>query len=573
MHHINQALRAHNLFQRDKDYMVKEGQVLIVDEFTGRILPGRRFSEGLHQALEAKENVKIENENQTVATITFQNYFRLYNKIAGMTGTATTEAEELRKVYDLEVVEIPTNKPLRRTEYPDAIYKTRKESLDAVKEEIKQFHEQGRPLLVGTISIERSEQISKMLQEEGIPHEVLNAKHHEKEARIVVKAGQEENVTIATQMAGRGTDIKLGEGVAELGGLHIIGVERHEARRIDNQLRGRAGRQGDPGSSRFYLSLEDDLMRIFGGSEGLLSTLMQKGLPEGEPISLPLVSRAIENAQKKVEAHNFDIRKTLLGFDDVMDKQREVIYAYRRKVLKEDNSEEIILQMMEDVVEEKTFQFAPSHSHPEEWNWEGLNSFVSHSFLATLPKIDLNKITPEQLKTSLEEIIKHAYAQKEEELGKEQMQQLQKIILLQTIDRAWKDHLRDMDDLRRGINLRGYGGSNPVIEYKKEAYSLFQNLILGIKEDVVTHLFRVKLTEREMVSVFSRESQEFLHPEESSLGRPQPQPTEIATEPEAMAPNAPVEQKTPFRRQRPKVGRNDPCPCGSGKKYKKCCGR
>ncbi|HEX67972.1 MAG TPA: preprotein translocase subunit SecA, partial [bacterium] len=417
-HCLIQALRAHRCFQREVDYIVKDGKVIIVDEFTGRLLPGRRFSEGLHQALEAKERVKIEEENQTLATITFQNYFRLYEKIAGMTGTAKEEAEEFYRIYDLEVVIIPTNKPLRRIEYPDVIYKTRKEMLDAVVKEIKEMHAIGRPVLVGTLSIEMSETISKMLRREGIKHEVLNAKHHEREARIVAKAGQKGAVTIATQMAGRGTDIKLGEGVAELGGLHIIGVERHEARRIDNQLRGRAGRQGDPGSSRFYLSLEDDLLRIFGG-ERLKMMMERLGLPDGEPITHPWISKAIENAQRRVEAYHFDIRKTLLEFDEVMDKQIEVIYAERRNILLGEDINEDVLNMLQEVIDRKVDYYAGTSSHPEEWDWEGLRKWLRSLFSIQLREFDLHTLTKKEIKEWIFEEAKRKLEEREKLLGKE----------------------------------------------------------------------------------------------------------------------------------------------------------
>ncbi len=525
---IQQALRAHNLFHEDKDYLVKDGQVLIVDEFTGRLLPGRRYSEGLHQALEAKsinegKQVTIERENQTLATITFQNYFRLYyEKYAGMTGTAKTEEDEFRKVYDLEVVQIPTNKPLRRTGFSDVIYKTRKEMLNAVKEEIKKLHEEGRPVLVGTISIERSEEVSRLLKEEGIEHEVLNARYHEKEAKIVAGAGQRGTVTIATQMAGRGTDIKLGEGVAGIGGLHILGVERHEDRRIDNQLRGRSGRQGDPGSSQFFLSLEDDLLRIFGGDriKGLMEHL---GLPDNEPITHSWITRAIENAQKRVEEQNFEIRRNLLSFDDVMDRQREVIYKERRRALEEDNLKEVILQMMDDVIDNEISFYAPENVHPEDWDWDSLKKFVSSHFSISFPEIDLKHINTKELKLILKEKIREAYSRKEQEINAEHqsgiMSQLEKIILLQTIDRCWKEHLRDMDDLRQGINLRSYGGTNPLVEYKKEAYQMFGALNYRIEKEVTNYLFKVRASEERAESVFASPNMRFVHPETGGLVR------------------------------------------------------
>jgi preprotein translocase subunit SecA len=576
--YINQALRAHTLFQEDKDYMIKDGSVLIVDEFTGRLLPGRRYSEGLHQALEAKainegKQVRIERESQTLATITFQNYFRLYyEKYAGMTGTAATEAEEFRKVYDLEVVQVPTNKPLKRTEFPDVIYKTRKEMFNAVKEEIKQLYEQGRPVLVGTISIERSEQISKLLREEGIEHEVLNAKYHEKEAKIVAGAGQKGVVTIATQMAGRGTDIKLGDEVTDLGGLHILGVERHEDRRIDNQLRGRSGRQGDPGSSRFYLSLEDDLLRIFGGDriKGLMEHL---GLPDNEPITHPWITKAIGNAQRRVEEQNFEIRRTLLSFDDVMDRQRELIYRERRRALEEENLKEIIFQMMDSVIEEEVSFYAQENVHPEDWNWEDLKKFVSSHFSSSFPQVDLKSVTTKRLKVKLNEAIKEGYLKREQKIGKEMMGQLEKIILLQTIDRCWKEHLRDMDDLRQGINLRGYGGSNPLVEYKKEAYQMFEALNYRIEKEVTEYLFKVRPSEEKAESVFDSQKMKFVHPDAQILERREPQISTQTQDSQIASSQVRGEKPMPYRRTHPKIGRNEPCPCGSGKKYKKCCGK
>ncbi|MCD6218798.1 SEC-C domain-containing protein, partial [Candidatus Calescamantes bacterium] len=565
-HCLIQALRAHKCFEKDVDYLVKNGQVLIVDEFTGRLLPGRRFSEGLHQALEAKEGVKIEKENQTLATITFQNYFRLYEKISGMTGTAATEAEEFYKIYDLEVVVIPPNKPLRRTEYPDVIYKTREEMLNAAIKEIKELHKKGRPVLVGTLSIEMSENLSNRLRKEGIKHEVLNAKHHEREARIIARAGERGAVTIATQMAGRGTDIKLGEGVAELGGLHILGVERHEARRIDNQLRGRAGRQGDPGSSRFYLSLEDDLLRIFGGDR--LKGIMERlGLPEGEPITHPWITRAIENAQKRVEAYHFDIRKTLLEFDDVMDKQREVIYQERRKELEGKDLREDIEDMLREIIKEKVSFFTYS-SHPEEWDWEGLRKWVSGIFSFALPEQNLEEVTREKVEELIFQQAWSKFQEKEKTLGEEMMEELERVVLLRTIDRHWKEHLRSMDELREGIGLRAYGQRDPVIEYKNEAFALFQEMIKKIREETIEFLFRMEYAPIEMVTASQNLS--FQHPGEW-LPLPGRAPEQPSSPVHAIASG---EGKIrPYRRETPKIGRNEPCPCGSGKKYKHCCGR
>ena len=583
--YINQALRAHNLFREDKDYLIKDGQVLIVDEFTGRLLPGRRYSEGLHQALEAKsinegKQVTIERENQTLATITFQNYFRIYyEKYAGMTGTAKTEEGEFRGVYDLVVVSIPTNKPLQRTRMPDVIYKTRKQMLNAVVEEIRRLHEEGRPVLVGTISIRSSEEVSDFLKEEGIEHEVLNAKYHEKEAKIISEAGQKATVTIATQMAGRGTDIKLGVGVAEIGGLHILGVERHEDRRIDNQLRGRSGRQGDPGSSQFFLSLEDDLLRIFGGDR--IKSLMEHfGLPDNEPIIHSWLTRTIEGAQKRMEEQNFEIRKNLLSFDDVMDRQREVIYKERRRALEEDNLKEIILQMLDDVIDNEISFYAPENVHPEDWDWDSLKKFVSSHFSFFLPEIDLEHINTKELKLILKEKVREVYSQKEREISVEtasdlgqieMMRHLEKIVLLQTIDRCWKEHLRDMDELRQGIGLRGYGGTNPLVEYKKEAYQMFGALNYRIEKEVTNYLFKVKLSQGKEENVSASGKMRFVHQDADNLKRdavisnqrPNPQITRQQTEAKGV----------PFRRTQAKIGRNDPCPCGSGKKYKKCCGK
>ena len=574
---IQQSLRAHELFHEDKDYLIKDGQVLIVDEFTGRVLPGRRYSEGLHQALEAKsinegKQVKIERENQTLATITFQNYFRLYyEKYAGMTGTAKTEEDEFKRVYDLEVVQIPTNKPLRRTEMPDVIYKTRKEMLNSITNEIKGLHEEGRPVLVGTISIQSSEEVSRHLREQGIEHEVLNAKYHEKEAKIVADAGQKGTVTIATQMAGRGTDIKLGEGVAEVGGLHILGVERHEDRRIDNQLRGRSGRQGDPGSSQFFLSLEDDLLRIFGGDR--IKNLMGRfGLPDNEPIVHPWLTRTIEGAQKRVEEQNFEIRRNLLSFDDVMDRQREVIYKERRRALEEENLKEIILQMMDDVIDSEISFYAPENIHSEDWDWESLKKFVSSHFSVSFPNIDAGRTNTKELKSVLKEKIQETHAAKEREIGAEIMRHLEKIILLQTIDRCWKEHLRDMDELRQGIGLRGYGGTNPLVEYKKEAYGMFGALNYRIEKEVTGYLFKVKISEESKPeNVLASDRMRFLHPDATV-----PRRDNVVSNraPDAQINRPQTDEKiTPYRRTQPKVGRNDPCPCGSGKKYKKCCGR
>jgi preprotein translocase subunit SecA len=545
LHHLNAALKAHNLFKRDVDYIVKDGQVLIVDEFTGRLMPGRRYSDGLHQALEAKEGVRIENENQTLATITFQNYFRMYNKLAGMTGTADTEAEEFKSIYKLDVMVIPTHKKMIRTDFPDVIYRTEDEKFREVVEEIKDCHQNGQPVLVGTTSIEKSEHLSRALKREGINHEVLNAKHHEKEAEIVAHAGQMSTVTIATNMAGRGTDIVLGEGVVERGGLHILGTERHESRRIDNQLRGRSGRQGDPGTSRFYLSLEDDLLRIFGSDriKGLMGRL---GMDDGEPIEHRMVSNAIERAQKRVEGHNFEIRKHLLDYDNVMNKQREVIYAQRRQILAGDELQEDILDMADELVEELVEEYT-GHKLPEEWDEKGLEDAFQRQFGFRAP-------LPEELDGDLQdylmEKVHERFAARKEEIGPELFQQLQQMVMLQIVDNNWKEHLLSMDHLRDGIGLRGYAQVDPLNEYKREGYDAFMDLIHRIKAESVGTLFHLQV----------RPYQE--PPEEA---RPAAQPMSYSHGNGGGA--------APKQRQSKKTGRNDPCPCGSGKKYKKCCGK
>ena len=510
LHHINQALKAHTLFKRDVDYIVKNGEVIIVDEFTGRLMPGRRYSEGLHQALEAKENVKIENENQTLATVTFQNYFRMYTKLAGMTGTADTEATEFKKIYDLDVAVIPTNMPMVRNDFPDAIYKTRREKFDAVLEEIIELNKLGQPVLVGTISIDVSESFSKKLKKRGIKHSVLNAKNHEGEAEIIAQAGQMSAVTISTNMAGRGTDIVLGEGVTELGGLHIIGTERHESRRIDNQLRGRSGRQGDPGSSRFYLALEDDLLRIFGGER--ITGIMEKlGMEEGEPIEHNMISRAIENAQAKVEGHNFDIRKQLIEYDDVMNQQREVIYRQRREALNGKSLKNSVVEMIREKAEEIADIFADENTHAEEWDLKEIRSAVYKQF-----NFRLNSIDPETMdglnRDGLAELIFEAaselYDNRESAIGSDEFRQLERIVMLQTVDNLWKDHLLSMDHLKEGIGLRGYAQQNPLIVYKKEGYDMFQNMIDRVKEETLGILFRIQIAEPEKLEDYRQPKQQ-----------------------------------------------------------------
>jgi len=553
LHHVNQALKAHTLFKRDVDYIVKNGEVIIVDEFTGRLMPGRRYSEGLHQALEAKENVKIENENQTLATVTFQNYFRMYNKLAGMTGTADTEAAEFKKIYELDVMVIPTNQPMIRYDSPDVIYKTRKEKFDAAINEIVELNKKGQPVLVGTISIDVSESFSKKLKKRGIKHSVLNAKNHEKEAEIISLAGQREAVTISTNMAGRGTDIVLGEGVTELGGLHILGTERHESRRIDNQLRGRSGRQGDPGSSRFYLALEDDLLRIFGGER--ITGIMEKlGMEDGEPIENKMISKAIENAQAKVEGHNFDIRKRLLEYDDVMNQQREVVYRQRREALNGKSLKPAIEEMIHDKAEEIAYGFTDERAHPEEWDWKGLKKAVFKQFNFRLDKIDddtMDGLTQEGLAQLIADSSYTVYNEKEAFVGSEEFRHLERIVMLQTVDNLWKDHLLSMDHLKEGIGLRGYAQQDPLVVYKKEGFELFQEMVSRIKEETLGILYRIQISEPQNIA---------------ELQQPKEQEMVFSSGDEPA-------KKNPVKRAQKKVGRNAPCPCGSGKKYKKCCGK
>ncbi len=559
LHHVNQALKAHVLFQRDVDYIVRNGEVIIVDEFTGRTMEGRRYSDGLHQALEAKEGVKIEKENQTLASITFQNYFRMYDKLAGMTGTADTEAAEFKKIYNLDVVVIPTHRDMIRIDYPDVIYKNQAAKYRNIVREIKELHKKGQPVLVGTISIDISEKLSKMLKKEGIPHEVLNAKHHEREAEIVAEAGQKGKVTIATNMAGRGTDIKLGEGVRELGGLHILGTSRHESRRIDNQLRGRSGRQGDPGSSRFFLSLEDDLLRIFGSDR--LSGIMDKlGMEEDEPIEHSMISKAIENAQRKVEGHHFDIRKHLLEYDDVMNKQREVIYSQRREVLESEDVRPIIKDMISDLVDDIVDEFANDKVPSEDWEWDAFFDRVVDVFNLQLDwnkseRVDLDR---DRLRERLSAAVDEAYQRQEERNGAEQMRQLERMILLQMVDTLWKEHLLNMDHLKEGIGLRGYGQKNPLDEYKKEGFNLFLSMIESVKHQTVGTLMRVQIVQDDELERMEEERR-LQRERELELARQQAASEE--------------ETRKPVRRKEEKVGRNAPCPCGSGKKYKKCCGR
>ncbi|NLY43111.1 MAG: preprotein translocase subunit SecA [Clostridiaceae bacterium] len=602
-HHINQALKAHGIMKRDKDYVVKDGEVIIVDEFTGRLMFGRRYSDGLHQAIEAKEGVTVERESKTLATITFQNYFRMYKKLAGMTGTAQTEEEEFRAIYKLDVVVIPTNKPMRRIDYPDVVYKNERGKFKAVVNNIIECHKKGQPVLVGTVTIEKSELLSSMLKKHGIPHEVLNAKYHEKEAEIIAQAGKKGAVTIATNMAGRGTDIMLGgnpeymakhemkkmgysdeilveatgfadtdnpeilearrvfrqlyekykeqtskehDEVVALGGLQIIGTERHESRRIDNQLRGRAGRQGDPGASRFYISLEDDLMRLFG-SEKVLSLVEALGLGEDEPIEHKMLSNAIENAQKRVEGRNFDIRKHVLQYDDVMNQQREIIYGQRRKVLDGENLKPSILKAIEGLIDYMLNLYTSESPYPEDWNWASLIEYAESIFLPKgalqYTKEELEDLTREDLRERLVKIAHEQYELKEQEFGSENMRELERVVLLRVVDMKWMDHIDNMEQLRQGIGLRAYGQRDPVVEYKFESYDMFEEMIRSIHEDtakIIYHSHLQRLPERQKVA----EPINAVHGD---------------------GPAKPVVKGK-------KVGRNDPCPCGSGKKYKKCCG-
>jgi preprotein translocase subunit SecA len=594
LHHVNQALKAHTLFKRDVDYVVKEGEVIIVDEFTGRLMPGRRWSDGLHQAVEAKENVRIENENQTLATVTFQNYFRMYKKLAGMTGTADTEAAEFRKIYNLDVVVIPTNMPLIRTNYADVIYKTEDEKFRAVVQEIKELNQAGHPVLVGTISIEKSERLSQLLKKQGVQHNVLNAKHHEREAEIIAQAGRVGAVTLSTNMAGRGTDILLGGNpkflaktlvkdeateetmkeatekalgivknekgkVIQLGGLHVLGTERHEARRIDNQLRGRSGRQGDPGSSRFFLSLEDDLLRIFGSDR--ISKIMDRlGIEEDQPIEHGLVTKAIESAQRKVEAHNFEIRKHLLEYDDVMNKQREVIYSQRREVLGSEDLKETVMEMIEEGGEGLVDFYTDEKEHPEDWDLKALQDafYQQFSFKWSVPSIEGNGIRRDQLKEMIVQSAKDIYQKKEEEFGVPTLRYLEKVIMLQSIDFHWKDHLLAIDQLKEGIGLRGYGQKDPRIEYQKEAYQMFLEMLDRIKRDTIEKLFAIQIAKEKGAEEIKLERKQNFVLSRGEAAQGGGGKTESG-------------KGVTVRREGKKVGRNDPCPCGSGKKYKRCC--
>ena len=559
-HHIIQALKAQRLFKRDVDYIVKDGEVIIVDEFTGRLMFGRRYSDGLHQAIEAKEGVVIAGENQTLATITFQNYFRLYKKLSGMTGTAKTEEEEFIHIYNLPVVVIPPNKKLIRNNCTDVIYRTEREKFRAVIKEIVEVHKMGRSVLVGTVSIDKSETLSKLLKKENIGHNVLNAKNHEREAEIIAQAGQGRNVTISTNMAGRGTDIVLGEGIAKLGGLHVIGTERHESRRIDNQLRGRSGRQGDPGSSRFFLSLEDDLMRLFGSDR--ISGIMEKlGMEEDVPIEHPLVTKSIESAQKKVEGRNFEIRKQLLDFDNEMEYQRKVIYEQRRMVLESKDVKEHILEMVKDTIENILQNYTNKEIYPEEWDWSGLKGHINQIFAISLsiPKEEIPKLSITKLKDILTEKTFNIYELREKEFTPPLMRQIETMIVLRVVDREWKDNLRRLDELKQGIGLRAYGQKDPLMEYHFEANNMFQDMINSIKEEVVKFIYKVRLKKEESQGV-SQTRRETPVPIVSSQTKKSPFIKRKGLEEEE-------------GQKKKKIGRNDPCPCGSGLKYKHCCGK
>ena len=554
-HCFNAALRAKAIMHRDRDYVVRDGEVIIVDEFTGRLMFGRRYSDGLHQAIEAKEGVKIQRESQTLATITFQNYFRMYGKLSGMTGTAKTEEDEFLKIYKLPVVVVPTNKPVIRKDEPDLIYKTKRAKYNAVANAVDELHATGRPILIGTTSITQSEELSGLLKKRKVPHNVLNAKYHEQEAEIIKDAGQLGAVTIATNMAGRGTDIILGEGVADLGGLAIIGTERHESRRIDNQLRGRAGRQGDPGSSRFYLSLEDDLMRLFA-ADRIAKVMDTLGMEEDEPIEHSIVTSSIEHAQKKVEARNFDMRKNVLEYDDVMNQQREVIYAQRRKVLKGEDLRESIMYMIKEIIKSEMNQYANEKLYPEEWTLDGLIEDAEGIYApkGSLKKEELEAMSRDELGEALVKIAEDNYAAREAEFTPGVMRELEKVIMLRVVDNKWMEHLDHMDMLRQGINLRAYGQRNPLVEYKIEGYNMFEEMIHQIQTDIAKLMYRVSVVTEERRQV------------EDRLATAQASHGGDVEDAEAK----PV-KKAPVRAEH--IGRNDPCPCGSGKKYKNCCGK
>ena len=601
IHNVDQLIRAYCIYERDNEYVVQDNQVIIVDEYTGRLMAGRRWSDGLHQAVEAKEGVKIERETQTLATVTIQNYFRMYDKLAGMTGTAETEADEFAEIYKLDVMVIPTNRPVRRVDHNDQIYKTQREKFNAIIKEIEQCHKNRQPVLVGTVSVETSELLSRMLRRQNIPHSVLNAKQHEREADIVIRAGQPGAVTIATNMAGRGTDIKLGEGVVYLKpeelksqmsldssyngstleqalidkpcGLYVIASERHESRRIDRQLRGRCARQGDPGASRFYISLEDELMRLFGSDK--ISKFMERmGIEEGQELEHGLLNKSIERAQRRVEQHNFSIRKRTLEYDDVMNKQREIIYSFRKEVLTAENMRDHLYEIIEDVVQDQALVFSANEEE------EAAAEFVSWAdgvfpIALKLEDVESLRSNPEAVTEIVMERVKKAYELKSSAEEPEHLVILERQIILRTIDNHWQEYLRSMDSLRQGVGLRAYGQKDPLIEYKHEAYEMFSDLMDRIKEDVAGHIFRSATSVEAMQKFVSSLSRKFVHEEASAMGSATAQmqaESQAASRNEAALKSAVKQAKTPIQREEPKVGRNDPCPCGSGKKYKKCHG-
>lgn len=547
-HHVQQGLRARFIMKRDVDYVVQEDEVVIVDEFTGRLMAGRRYSDGLHQAIEAKEGLKVQNESMTLATITFQNYFRMYRKLAGMTGTAKTEEEEFKRIYGLEVIQVPTNRPMIRNDMPDVVYKTEDGKYKAVVEEIVERHKTGQPVLVGTVSIENSERIADMLKRKGVSHQVLNAKFHAAEAEIIAQAGQRGTVTIATNMAGRGTDILLGSGVADVGGLHIMGTERHESRRIDNQLRGRSGRQGDPGSSQFYLSMQDELMRRFG-ADNIMGMMERLGFEEDVPIESKLITKAIESAQKRVEGSNFDARRVVLQYDDVINLQREKIYGDRREILYADNIREIVFSMIRSTITRAIDTHCPDSDVPEDWDYDGVISYAHTHFLpdGRLDKNDLWGKEKDEMVEMLVELVEQIYDEREAQIGPETMREFEKVVVLRAVDSKWMDHIDAMDQLRQGIHLRAYGGNDPLREYQFEGHNMFTSMIERIEEEITLYIMKAQV--------------------ESNLKR------EAVAEGQAVDSKAEAGPKRPVRRDENRVGRNDPCPCGSGKKYKVCHGK
>jgi len=566
-HQLNQALKAHTLMKKDKDYIVKDGMVKIVDEFTGRVMEGRRYSEGLHQAIEAKEGVEVKKGSQTFAKITLQNYFRMYNKLAGMTGTAETEEEEFIKIYDMPVVVVPTNEPMIREDMPDLVFTSKEAKYRSVIEEIKRLYKKGQPVLVGTADIENSETLSRKLKRENVPHEVLNAKNHEREAEIIKDAGQKKSVTIATNMAGRGTDIVLGDGVTDLGGLHVLGTERHESRRIDNQLRGRSGRQGDPGSSQFYVSLEDDLLRLFGSDKinGLLDKL---GVDEDQPVEHKLITNSIERAQQKVEARNFDIRKAILEYDDILNKQREVIYDQRKTLLKTDELEAKITVMLEKLLDDILNMYMSEDLHPDEWDLESMLEYLHNIGLGKNIQVDgLTRHSKEEIKEEIVLDSLGSYQEKREQIESEQFNRIIKFLSLRVIDRKWMNHLDNMDQLRQGIGLRAYGQKDPLTEYKFESFDMFNELTASIREDIVETAFKVELRERKETAAeeINRRQLNYSSPEAALEG------SSKSGSSASRNGDGSIGQATVVKDEEP--GRNDPCPCGSGKKYKKCCGR